>query len=262
MAAKIATYAGKKILSKEFEKYGSKKAGGDYDPLFEMRPNARGKMKKCKKLIPDYIPEKDAIVLAKVRRRAYRLDMALFSFAGVRFGWESVIGLIPAVGDAAGAIMALMLIRTASGVEGGLPNNVKMQMLMWLVIDFFVGLVPFVGDLLDAGLKCNAKNCRILEEHLDAKYKPDSVKNAEKEEKRKSGANYKAPAPATVYEDFEDERAERDEEIRNGHQRPVQMSEPARTHTGAGRGRREPDLEMGVGPDERVATATKDKRRR
>lgn len=36
-------------------------------------------------------------VLAKVRRRAYRLDMALFNIPGIgRFGWSSVIGLIPA----------------------------------------------------------------------------------------------------------------------------------------------------------------------
>lgn len=49
-----------------------------------------------KRQIPDYIPEHDAIILAKMRQRAYMLDMSLFNFMGVRFGWSSVIGLIPA----------------------------------------------------------------------------------------------------------------------------------------------------------------------
>lgn len=35
------------------------------------------------------------MVLTKVKGRAYRLDMALFTFLGIHFGWGSVIGLVP-----------------------------------------------------------------------------------------------------------------------------------------------------------------------
>jgi hypothetical protein len=59
-------------------------------------PRKQGKFKKVKKQIPDYIPEHDAIILAKMRQRAYMLDCSLFNIFGVRFGWSSVIGLIPA----------------------------------------------------------------------------------------------------------------------------------------------------------------------
>jgi hypothetical protein len=52
-------------------------------------------MMKVKKQIPDYIPEEDAVILAKVRRRAYRYDMCLFNFLGIRFGISAVWGLIP-----------------------------------------------------------------------------------------------------------------------------------------------------------------------
>jgi hypothetical protein len=54
-----------------------------------------GKLKKRKKALPPGITDKDGKVLTKVKRRAYRLDMSLFSIMGIRFGWGSVIGLIP-----------------------------------------------------------------------------------------------------------------------------------------------------------------------
>lgn len=59
-------------------------------------PKKPGRKKKVKKQIPAYIPEHDATILAKMRRRSYRLDMSLFTLFGIRFGWSSVIGIIPA----------------------------------------------------------------------------------------------------------------------------------------------------------------------
>lgn len=72
------------------------------DPYFEHVPATRldgkpnGKVKKRKKALPPGITDNDAKVLTKVKRRAYRLDLCLFSCFGVRFGWGSVIGLVPA----------------------------------------------------------------------------------------------------------------------------------------------------------------------
>jgi hypothetical protein len=238
-AQKVATVVGKKMLNQEFKKYSSKKVSGEYDPLFEMRPNKRGKMKKCKKLIPAYIPEHDALILAKVRKRAYHLDMALFNFLGIRFGWSSVVGLIPEIGDVIDLVMAMSLFRTCCKVEGGLDKGIKIKMLMWIFIDFVIGLVPILGDLLDATIKANTMNCRMLEEHLDKKYKTDAVKAAEKEEKRVSGTNYKPPAPATVYEDFDGDEYD--------YNPPASVSEPQRpSRVLSGRGGREPDVEMGL----------------
>ena len=161
-----------------------------------------------KKQIPAYIPAHDADVLAAVRSRAYHLDMSLFNFLGVRFGWSSVVGLVPELGDVIDASMAMMVVRKCNKVEGGLPKAVLMQMLVWVFIDFVIGLVPIVGDMLDAAIKANTKNCRILEEHLDRKYKPKAVTDRErqtKEEAKRNNRPYEPPAPATVYEDFSDE---------------------------------------------------------
>jgi hypothetical protein len=72
------------------------------DPYFEHVPATRldgtptGKVKKRKKALPPGISDNDGKVLTKVKRRAYRLDLALFSCCGIRFGWGSVLGLIPA----------------------------------------------------------------------------------------------------------------------------------------------------------------------
>lgn len=35
-----------------------------------------------------------------------------------------------------------------------------------IVIDFVIGLVPFVGDLADAAYKCNTRNAVLLEKYL------------------------------------------------------------------------------------------------
>ena len=35
-----------------------------------------------------------------------------------------------------------------------------------IILDFLIGLVPFVGDIADAAYKCNTKNVIILEEQL------------------------------------------------------------------------------------------------
>jgi hypothetical protein len=72
------------------------------DPYFETVPATRlnGKpsatrTKKRRKALPPGISEHDGKILTKVKRRAYRLDMSLFSCCGIRFGWSSVIGIIP-----------------------------------------------------------------------------------------------------------------------------------------------------------------------
>ena len=134
--------------------------------------------------------------------------MSLFEFMGIRFGWSSVIGLIPELGDIVDAYMAVRLMSKCNKIEGGLPKNIKSKMLMYIMLDFVVGLVLFLGDLLDASIKANTWNCRLLEEHLDRRYKPKADVEGERrqrEEARRSGIDYYPPAPATVYDDISDE---------------------------------------------------------
>lgn len=167
MAGFVAKIFTKKILGETIQnKFGTE------DPYFEQVPATRldgtpnGKFKKRKKALPPGISDHDGKVLTKVKRRAYRLDMSLFSCCGIRFGWGSVIGIIPAIGDVIDALMALMVMRTCAKIEGGLPAGVKSKMMFNIIFDFAIGLVPFVGDIVDAAFRANTKNAAILEAHL------------------------------------------------------------------------------------------------
>jgi len=216
MAQAVGKYAANKFLKKQMKGYANKKVEGADDPYFAMieDPRRPGKFKKVKKHIPHYIPEHDAMILAKVRKSAYRLDMCLFNLFGIRFGWEAVIGLIPFLGDAIGILLALNLVRLAQGIDGGLPSTLRMRMMINITLDFLVGLVPFIGDLADAAFKCNTKNARLLELHLDAKYKPGAAgadardetplspqDRAKREQNRRSGIFHpRDPPPATVFD--------------------------------------------------------------
>jgi hypothetical protein len=206
------------------------------DPYYQEipHPTKAGKTKKVKKEIPAYIPSHDADVLAKARKTAYRLDYALFTFAGIRFGWSSVIGLVPAVGDVADAALALNLIRGMTKVECKLPASVLIMMLVNLAIDFLVGLIPFLGDIADAAVKCNGKNVRLLEEHLDKVYKPQDIKDKDAKLPRD-----RRPRPASVYVDFDNEAEERHNTFDDHHDN---VRQPQRAYDG----RRVPDEEMGV----------------
>ncbi|KAM0259435.1 hypothetical protein ACHAQJ_003329 [Trichoderma viride] len=192
MTSLLAKMVSKKILGESLQnKYGKE------DPYFEQVPATRldgrptGKVKKRKKALPPGISEHDGQVLTKVKRRAYRLDMSLFNFLGIRFGWSSVIGLIPAAGDALDAFMAFMVYRTCCQVEGGLPTAVRIKMLINIILDFAVGLVPFLGDLADAVFRANTRNAALLEDHLRQKGK---------KELRKSGQPIPAVDPSSPEE--------------------------------------------------------------
>jgi len=204
MAQAIGKYAAKKMLNSQMKKYKHKEPVGNYDPYYENRRDPRtGRMKKFKKQIPSYIPEHDAEILAACRKRAYHLDCALFTLFGVRFGWSSVIGLIPEIGDIIDGYMAVRLWRKCTKVDGGLPMKTNLIMLAIIIADVVIGIVPILGDFLDGMFKCNTLNVRLLERHLDKKYKPKELARREEDEARRS--DNPPPAPATEYEDLSGE---------------------------------------------------------
>ncbi|CAN8098993.1 unnamed protein product [Discula destructiva] len=185
------------------------------DPYFEdvqvldKRGNPTGKVKKQRKGIPVGVSAHDGKILKSVRKRAYRFDRAI-SLCGFRLGWSSVVGLVPVVGDVLDCLMAFFFVyRKAAQIEGGLPPALQSRMLLNIVIDFGVGLVPFLGDIADALFKANSRNAWLLEEYL--------VKKAQTEQ---AGA-MQDPGKAEVVLD-----------------RPS----PAKTRDGHGHG----DVEMGI----------------
>ncbi|KAL8285284.1 hypothetical protein RB601_006361 [Gaeumannomyces tritici] len=128
MASLLVKLAAKKALEDRTKKNTNKE-----DPFYEyeeVEVVKKGKVetqwkKVGKKGIPPGVSPHDADVLKQVRRRAHHLDLSLFNLCGIKFGWSSVIGLIPAVGDLLDMLLALMLVQKCTKVEGGLPMMIK-----------------------------------------------------------------------------------------------------------------------------------------
>ncbi len=87
-----------------------------------------------------------------------------FRFLGVRFGLDTIVGLIPGVGDAIAAAGNVYLLGTA--VHMKLPATKLARMATISAFDFLLGLVPFVGDAADMVFKSHMRNMRIIEEHV------------------------------------------------------------------------------------------------
>jgi hypothetical protein len=83
----------------------------------------------------------------------------------VRFGLDSVLGLVPGLGDVAGAILSGYVVVTAA--RFGAPRAVILHMLGNVALDTIAGAVPLFGDLFDIGWKANTRNVALLERYLE-----------------------------------------------------------------------------------------------
>lgn len=83
----------------------------------------------------------------------------------LRFGLDSLIGLIPGIGDGVTALLGLYIVGRAR--ELGASPWLIARMLANLGIDSVLGAVPLLGDVFDFAFKANAKNIRLLMRHLE-----------------------------------------------------------------------------------------------
>lgn len=83
-----------------------------------------------------------------------------FSVAGFNFGIDSVIGLVPVVGDLITGALGFYLIQ--EGKRLGVSKFTLARMYGNWGIDVTVGAIPVVGDLFDLAFKSNTKNLRLL----------------------------------------------------------------------------------------------------
>lgn len=103
--------------------------------------------------------------LVGARRLARVLDSAVkIPGTKVRFGADAVLGLIPGLGDVAGAALAGYLVLLAQRL--GAPRTVILRMLANVAIDTVGGTIPIVGDLFDVAYKSNLRNVELLERAL------------------------------------------------------------------------------------------------
>ncbi|QRO00673.1 DUF4112 domain-containing protein [Archangium violaceum] len=111
-------------------------------------------------------PPADPAALDQVRGLARQLDTSIRLPGGLRIGWDALLGLIPGVGDWAGALLSSYIILQA--VRLGASREVLLRMVGNVGLEALVGAVPFLGDVFDAAWRANTRNVRLLEEHLAA----------------------------------------------------------------------------------------------
>ena len=100
--------------------------------------------------------------LLKAQKLANLLDTAIkLPFIPIKIGLDSIVGLIPGAGDALMLFVSLRIV--GLGKSLGMPSALVAQMVKNSAIDFGLGFIPFIGDLIDVFYKANQKNVRIME---------------------------------------------------------------------------------------------------
>ena len=88
----------------------------------------------------------------------------LFKIPGIgwRFGLDSLVGLIPNVGDISTALVSFYIL--VAGVRYGVPKITLLRMAMNIGLDYVVGVIPFIGDAFDFVWKANQQNMDLIRE--------------------------------------------------------------------------------------------------
>ncbi len=104
--------------------------------------------------------------LRRLQGAARIMDTAIrIPGTGIRFGADSLMGLVPVIGDAGGALVGLAVIYEARRL--GVPAHKLSRMLGNLAVDAAVGSVPLLGDVFDVYFKSHRRNLGIILDHFE-----------------------------------------------------------------------------------------------
>ena len=106
--------------------------------------------------------ERGRRALNRLRTIAQLFDQA-FAIPGTkwRFGLDALFGLVPGLGDIAGALVAVYAMQVARQLNA--PTAVRLHMLSNIALDALIGMVPIAGDLFDFAFKAQTRNLALLE---------------------------------------------------------------------------------------------------
>jgi hypothetical protein len=100
----------------------------------------------------------------KIARWLAKVMDSQFSLFGISFGFDSIIGLVPGIGDVITTVLSFYLLWI--GFKLGMPKEKLTEMFRNIAFDTVVGLIPFVGDIADVFIQANVKNLKILEKFV------------------------------------------------------------------------------------------------
>lgn len=105
--------------------------------------------------------------LERLRQLSGLMDKA-FTIPGtnIHFGLDSIVGLIPVVGDTLSVAVSGYIYTFAK--QAGVPWHKRIRMMWNIFIDWLIGLIPFLGDIFDVGFKANTRNVNIIMAHVES----------------------------------------------------------------------------------------------
>jgi len=122
-------------------------------------------LKRLAEQLPDVSRDPQAVrnhveAMEKVLERA-------FVIPGINrpIGIDSIVGLIPVVGDVVTALMGAYIVWEARNL--GMSKLQLTRMAANVGIDTALGAIPFAGDVFDFFWRSNSKNLKIIRKHLD-----------------------------------------------------------------------------------------------
>ena len=83
---------------------------------------------------------------------------------GIRVGLDSIIGLVPGIGDTASLAISAYIVHKAH--KAGVHPVKLGRMISNIMVDWAIGIVPFIGDIFDIGFKANRRNVDLLKDHI------------------------------------------------------------------------------------------------
>ena len=122
-------------------------------------------LKRLAEQLPDVSRDPQA-----VRNRVEAMEKVLeraFVIPGINrpIGIDSIVGLIPVVGDVVTALMGAYIVWEARNL--GMSKLQLTRMAANVGIDTALGAIPFAGDIFDFFWRSNSKNLKIIRKHLD-----------------------------------------------------------------------------------------------
>jgi hypothetical protein len=103
--------------------------------------------------------------LDRLDRLATWLDTAfVIPGTNIRFGVESLLRLVPGIGDAAASAMSFYLLYEAYRLD--VPRLLLARMAANVMLEGTVGAVPFAGDAFDVFFRANRRNVALLRAHF------------------------------------------------------------------------------------------------
>ncbi len=120
------------------------------------------------------VESKPGFGLSKDERKQIKIEDSLETLAhyldglfripgtGWRFGLDSLIGLVPNVGDLSTSLVSFYIL--IAGVRYGVPKITLFRMALNIALDYIIGSIPILGDAFDFFWKHNQQNMDLIRE--------------------------------------------------------------------------------------------------